>query len=156
MRDYPAGPDDPLVPVFSTIIAPADLEGSSEPGLRYASSLAREQGARLIAVNVLTSRDIDVAEVPHEPKPLRQVAEERSRELLEQKLVELAGDLDTQIVIRFGDPAREILQAAAEAGADGIVITVKNRSRVGKMLMGSHAQEIILASPVPVICVPRS
>lgn len=106
-------------------------------------------------MNVLTSRDIDVAEVPHEPKPLRQVAEDRSREMLEQKLADLAGDLDTQVVVRFGDPAREILQVATEMKADGIVITVKNRSRVGKMLMGSQAQEIILASSVPVICVPR-
>ena len=141
--------------MFSTIIAPVDLEGSSEAGLRYAVDLARSQGAKLVLVNVLTSRAIDVAEVPHEPKPLRQLAEERSHQELDQMIGELAADLETEAVVRFGDPAREILQVAAGLGADGIVITVKNRSRIGKMLMGSQAQEIILSSRIPVVCIPR-
>ena len=109
----------------------------------------------MVIVNVLTSQDIDVASVPHEPKPLRKVAEERSLELLDAKVEEMARDLETEAAVRFGDPAREILQVARGAAGDAIVITVKNRSRVGKMLMGSQAQEIILSSPIPVICVPR-
>ena len=141
--------------MFTTIIAPVDLEGSSEAGLRYAVELARSQGAKLVLVNVLTSRDIDVAEVPHEPKPLRQLAEERSQQMLDQMIEERAADLESQTVVRFGDPAREILQVASAVDANGIVITVKNRSRIGKMLMGSQAQEIILSSAIPVICIPR-
>lgn len=141
--------------MFRNVLAPCDLEGSSEAGLDYAADLARSQGARLVVVHVLTSRAIDVTDVPHQAAPLRRRAEDQAAATLEPMVAEVAEGVETEIVVRFGDPAREILRVAGEFEADAIVITVKNRSRVGKLLMGSHAQEIILASTRPVICVPK-
>lgn len=141
--------------MFRTVVAPCDLEGSSDAGLRYAAEVARTGNGRLVVVHVLTSRAIDVADVPHRAAPLRHQAEERAMGTLEGMVAAVAAGLDTEIVVRFGDPAREIRRVADEHDASVIVITVKNRSRVGKLLMGSQAQEIILTSTRPVVCVPK-
>ncbi|WP_336713968.1 universal stress protein [Arthrobacter sp. USHLN218] len=50
-------------------------------------------------------------------------------------------------------PAEELIDTAQEAGAELVVIGVRNRSRVSKILLGSDAQSIILGSPVPVLTV---
>lgn len=141
--------------LFKTIVVPTDLEGASNPGLEKAAELARESEGRIVAVNVMSSASIDVSEVPHEAQPLRQQAESRARSTVESLLQVHADGVPATIHLVFGNPAEEIKSIADDVGADLVVITVKNRSRIGKLLLGSQAQEIILASHVPVLCVPR-
>lgn len=54
---------------------------------------------------------------------------------------------------RSRGPAEEILNAADEVGARLIVIGIRRRSRIGKMMTGSTAQEILLESECPVLSV---
>lgn len=49
--------------------------------------------------------------------------------------------------------APELLDTAAELDAEFIVIGIRSRSRVGKFLLGSDAQTIILGARVPVLTV---
>jgi nucleotide-binding universal stress UspA family protein len=56
---------------------------------------------------------------------------------------------------RSGDPAREILEFAAERDSDSIVVGVSGRSPVGKVLFGSVVQAVILDSDRPVTVVPE-
>ena len=51
------------------------------------------------------------------------------------------------------DVANELLDAAREVDAEAIVIGIRHRSAVGKMLMGSVAQRVLLEAPCPVIAV---
>jgi nucleotide-binding universal stress UspA family protein len=51
------------------------------------------------------------------------------------------------------DVADELLDAAREVDAEAIVIGIRHRSAVGKMLMGSVAQRVLLDAPCPVIAV---
>lgn len=142
--------------MFKTILVPTDLEGASNAGLEKAAQLARESEGRIIAVHVMSSASIDVAEVPHQAQPLREQAESRARSTIEALLTEHAEDVASDMHVVFGSPADEIKRIAADTSADLIVITVKNRSRIGKMLLGSQAQEIILSSDIPVLCVPKA
>jgi nucleotide-binding universal stress UspA family protein len=50
-------------------------------------------------------------------------------------------------------PAEEILRLAAERSADMIVIGLRRRSPVGKLLLGSTAQQVLLDAPCPVLAV---
>jgi nucleotide-binding universal stress UspA family protein len=50
-------------------------------------------------------------------------------------------------------PAEEILRLAAERSADLIVIGLRHRSPVGKLLLGSTAQQVLLNAPCPVLSV---
>lgn len=51
------------------------------------------------------------------------------------------------------DGATEIVNAARDAGAELIVIGIRDRSAVGKLLMGSVAQGVITSAPCPVLTV---
>ena len=117
--------------------------------------MARESGATLIAVHVLTGASIDVSEVPHQPQPLRAQAEQKASTRIQDQLDTVAAGVAHQIHLEFGDPSDQIIRASKAFDADLIVVTVKNRSRLGKLLMGSQTQEIILGAEVPVLCVPK-
>lgn len=57
---------------------------------------------------------------------------------------------------RGRDAVGDLLEHAERAervGASRIVVGVKHRSPVGKLLLGSAAQQIILEARVPVVCV---
>jgi nucleotide-binding universal stress UspA family protein len=51
------------------------------------------------------------------------------------------------------DPADEVVQVAEETGAELIVIGMRRRSPVGKLVLGSTAQRVLLDAPCPVLAV---
>lgn len=54
------------------------------------------------------------------------------------------------------DVANLVLDVAEETGAELIVVGLRNRTPVGKLLLGSVAQRILLDAPMPVLAVrPR-
>ena len=60
---------------------------------------------------------------------------------------------DTHLLIRGLSPGEDIVEFAKENQADEIIVGVKRRSKVGKLLMGSTAQYVILQAPCPVVTV---
>lgn len=52
-----------------------------------------------------------------------------------------------------GEPAAEILDAAEETEATLVVIGLRRRTAVGKLLMGSTAQRVLLEAPCSVLAV---
>jgi nucleotide-binding universal stress UspA family protein len=57
----------------------------------------------------------------------------------------------TELMVRGKDPGEDIVECAKEKQADLIVVGVRIRSRVGKMLLGSTAQYVILKAHCPVL-----
>jgi nucleotide-binding universal stress UspA family protein len=71
---------------------------------------------------------------------------------LEQRLVE--SGIEHELRQTMGrDIADEILSVATEVSADAIVIGIRHRSPVGKLIMGSVAQRIIIDATCPVVAV---
>ena len=54
---------------------------------------------------------------------------------------------------RSSDPADDLLRVAEEGSAEGIVIGLRRRSPVGKLILGSNAQRILLDATCPVLAV---
>ena len=52
-----------------------------------------------------------------------------------------------------GTPAEEILRVVADRDADLLVIGLRRRSPVGKLFMGSTAQQLLLDAPCAVLAV---
>ena len=62
-------------------------------------------------------------------------------------------DLDLRQATHTGEIAEEVLRVAQETDASVIVIGLRKRSPVGKLLMGSSAQRILLDADRPVLAV---
>ncbi len=61
--------------------------------------------------------------------------------------------VDHSVVAGTGDLAEDLVRQAAEADAELIVIGLRRRSPVGKLILGSGAQRILLEAPCPVLAV---
>jgi nucleotide-binding universal stress UspA family protein len=59
-------------------------------------------------------------------------------------------------LVRGLDPAEDLINVASEVSADLIVIGLRRRSPVGKLILGSNAQRILLDAPCPVLAVKAS
>ncbi len=56
-------------------------------------------------------------------------------------------------LVRGLEPAEDLIGVAEEVGADFIVIGLRRRTPVGKLILGSNAQRILLDAPCPVLAV---
>jgi nucleotide-binding universal stress UspA family protein len=105
----------------------------------------RRRGARLHVLN--TSRG-DAAVDPT-------LAETGELDELHRTLAD--AEVDHDVVQHVGlEPADDILDAVRATGAELVVIGTRRRTPVGKLLMGSTAQRVLLESDCPVLAVKAS
>jgi nucleotide-binding universal stress UspA family protein len=78
----------------------------------------------------------------------------------EKELADVRASLDAEGIenevrqlVRGHDPAEDLIAVAGETGADFIVIGLRRRTPVGKLILGSNAQRILLEAPCPVLAV---
>ena len=76
-----------------------------------------------------------------------------SHEFLEQSKKHLGDDRIT-IIVREGDCAEAILEAAAELNVDIIVMGTHSRRGLDKILMGSIAEKVLHHSDKPLFIIP--
>jgi nucleotide-binding universal stress UspA family protein len=74
-------------------------------------------------------------------------------ELVKSRLAEAGVEFELRQLVRGHEPAEEVVDLAEELGAELIVIGMRHRTAVGKFLMGSTAQRILLDAPCPVLAV---
>jgi nucleotide-binding universal stress UspA family protein len=61
------------------------------------------------------------------------------------------GAAPVECVVRFGDPVTEILREADAFDADLIAVSTSGRSGVGRVILGSVAEQIFRKAKVPVM-----
>jgi nucleotide-binding universal stress UspA family protein len=59
----------------------------------------------------------------------------------------------THLLIRGASPGEDLIEFANEHSIDEIIVGVNRRSKVGKLLLGSTAQYVILQALCPVVTV---
>ena len=110
-------------------------------------SAAREamaaQGGRLVVVNS------SHGDAPSD----RRRAQEADVERLHETLGCLGVKYEFEQPVRRRDAAAEILETAQTRSANRIVIGVRRRTPVGKLILGSTAQQVILGADCPVLAV---
>jgi len=62
-------------------------------------------------------------------------------------------DCKTHLLIRGMSPGEDLVKFAQDNGIQQIFVGVKRRSKMGKLLMGSTAQYVILNAPCPVVTI---
>jgi nucleotide-binding universal stress UspA family protein len=117
--------------------------GEGEAALTHAVAEAQSRQTRLVVVN--TSRGDALVD--------ERFADERQLTELERRLADTGVNHEVVQTIRGREAAEEILTAAREYRADLVVIGLRHRSPVGKLLMGSTAQKVLLEAACPVLAV---
>jgi nucleotide-binding universal stress UspA family protein len=69
------------------------------------------------------------------------------------RLDETGVEYEVRQLVRGEDPADDIIHVAEEVDADLIVIGLRRRTPVGKLILGSNAQQILLDASCPVLAV---
>ena len=116
---------------------------AGEAALTHAIDEARKRQARLVVVN--SSRGDALVD----PRFALEDQVDRLRQTLE------ASGVDHVVVqsIRGREAAEEVIDAVEAHRADLVVIGIRPRTPVGKLIMGSTAQRILLDAPCPVLAV---
>ncbi len=127
-----------------TILVATDFSTRSDRALRRAVLLARQLEAELLLVHVVD---------PDRPARLVE-AERREAELLLAELAETCGREDRigcRFELRFGEAFEGVLAAAAESGAELVVLGPPRRHLLRGVLTGTTAERMIRSAAGPVL-----
>lgn len=113
--------------------------------LRTAVSEAHLRGAHVVVVHSARGgATLDGADAVAIKDSLTQVRTELKAEGVEFQIRNL---------VRGNDPADDLVEMVEEYGAELLVIGLRQRSSVGKLILGSNAQRVLMTAPCPVLAV---
>ncbi|MGI9156243.1 MAG: universal stress protein [Marmoricola sp.] len=113
--------------------------------LRRATEEAKLRGTRLVVVNSNRGgRDLTLEENTQIEAELNEVRDELAGTGIEHEV---------RHFVRGLEPAEDLISIAEEVDADLIVIGLRRRTPVGKLVLGSNAQRILLDASCPVLAV---
>ena len=127
------------------ILVGYDGTNSAKEALNLAKSHAKTFGA---SVEVVTSMQKGTES---ERKEIEQA--ERGLEYAKSLLEDADLTCNTHLLIRGLSSGEDLVEFANENQIEEIIVGVKRRSKVGKLLMGSTAQYVILQANCPVVTV---
>ncbi|MDI1272869.1 universal stress protein [Polaromonas sp.] len=144
---------------YHQILVPFDGSPTSEKALDEAIRLAGLTGARLRLIHVVDELSYvngfeTAMNYANEIVPLMQAAGEKLLALGRQKAVDKGVETDSVLIV--GGPGRvceHVAEQARSVKADLIVVGSHGRRGIGRVLMGSDAEQIVRTAPVPVLVV---
>jgi nucleotide-binding universal stress UspA family protein len=138
------------------IVCAVDVTDPSPRVIRLAAGLASAHGAQLLLLYVFNP-----------PLPLRTALPQYAGEMLDSGArSELLADLDrlaqpvrqagiaVRTLVGEGRPARELVRVAQAHHADLLVMSTHGRTGIGRLVLGSVADETIRTAGCPVLTIP--
>ncbi|MCZ3385419.1 MAG: universal stress protein [Actinomycetia bacterium] len=133
---------------MGTIVVGYVPSPEGEAALDRAVEEAKLRGSNLLVVNSQRGgRTADYEELALTNEQVQMIHDRLRTEGIEH---------DVRGLIRGNDPADDLVAVAEEASAEMIVIGLRKRSPVGKLIMGSNAQRVLLDATCPVLAVKRA
>jgi nucleotide-binding universal stress UspA family protein len=134
-----------------TVLVAVDFEEASRRAIEIARELSRPLGSEMVLVHVY---QIPVYTYPGlEP----QITPDLRLEITlaaSRALDNLAAEVGVaRALLREGDPATAILDAAREVGASMIAMGTHGRRGLSHVLLGSVAEKVVRSSEIPVLTV---
>jgi nucleotide-binding universal stress UspA family protein len=142
---------------MKTLLVPLDGSAFAEQAVETARALAHRTGARIDFVSVFQPA-VPLARLGGAPSgDARLQAELRENVRAYLARIETAerarSSVEIRGVLREGSIAAALEEHAVESGADLVVMTTHGRGGADRLLLGSIADRVIRASPVPVLLV---
>jgi nucleotide-binding universal stress UspA family protein len=130
---------------MTTIVVGYVPKAEGRAALRRAAEEAKLRDAKLVVVNSHRGgRSFDKDEASASDAALNEV-----REQLDSTDV----PYEVRQLVRGLEPAEDLVAVAEQVHAEIIVIGLRRRSPVGKLILGSNAQRVLLDAPCPVLAV---
>ncbi len=136
---------------LKNILFTTDFSAAAAAALPYAGALAKRFGARLFALHVRTPV-INPMTPPEGWPALERAAAEEERERKETLRNALPG-METTVLIEEGDIDAHLPATVKKEHIDLIVLGTRGRTGVGKLMLGSGAEEILRTAECPVLTV---
>lgn len=130
---------------MGTVVVGYVPKPEGEAALHRAVAEAKLRGARLVVVNSHRGGnefDGDAA-----------TQADRDMEEVRRALDESGVEYDVRQLVRGFEPAEDLISIAEANSAELIVIGLRRRSPVGKLILGSNAQRVLLDAHCPVLAV---
>ena len=144
---------------YKRILVPVDGSATATAGLREAIRLAKGQKATLQLVHVVDQHSVvmlGMETAAFLDEMLKGLEASGRRILARARSVADKAGIKATVVLRetlTGPAADAIVDQAKKGGADLIVIGTHGRRGVRRLVMGSDAEQVVRASPVPVLLV---
>ncbi len=130
---------------MGTIVVGYVPKAEGRAALRRAAEEARLRNLRLVVVNSHRGgREFGREDAIESETQLDEVRNELDKAGVEHEVRQL---------VRGLDPAEDLISVAEELDAELIVIGLRRRSPVGKLILGSNAQRVLLDAACPVLAV---
>ena len=140
--------------MFNTILVAVDGSDCAKAATSLATQLAKEDGAKLLLVNIVdVSKLIAVAgyETPYPVDALDVLRESGEEELAAAKSSCEAAGLSVTLATGQGDACDELLRIAAENQVGLICMGTHGRKGLSHLFVGSVAEGILRRANVPVL-----
>ena len=152
-------------PALRTILVTSDFSDLAREAYRWAASLARTAGAKVVVAHVVEEEP--AAAIPVIPGGVQPEVfdlarfREESRKAAASALEGVAEEFRREGIaaetrLRTGRPFVEILRLARELPADLIVMGTHGRSGLRHALIGSVAERVVRKSPCPVLTIKQA
>ena len=148
-------------PVYRRVLWPTDFSPLAKAALPHALKMAREEGAELIALHVVSPPVLYAASLVSGAiwgrleKEMREAATDRLRRMMRAvQGKERAVRMRTLVVL--GSPFVQIPRAAQRLRCDLIVLATHGHTGLRHVLLGSVAENVVRNAPCPVLTVRPS
>ena len=144
---------------LKNILFATDFSAFARAALPYAIAISCHYGSKLHAVHVIPDFNILVHPQAVDPVTFESAYEAEKRAALEQMraLVPDLQGIDHDTYIRHGNVWGAISEIISQQHIDLLVLGTHGRSGLGKVIMGSVAEELVRQAPCPVLTVgPRA
>ena len=140
--------------MYDRILVPTDGSTEGERAVAHASELALTHDADLVTVFVVNTASYGGLPMETSIEGITQVLEEEAETAID-RVEAIAGRRDIAVDGRIvrGTPSKEIVRAAAAADCDLVVMGTHGRGGIDRLLLGSVAERVVRAAPIPVLTV---
>ena len=130
---------------MGTIVVGYVPKAEGRAALRRAVEEAQLRDSKLVIVNSHRGgRDFDRDDAVETESQLQEVRDQLDETGVEHEIRQL---------VRGMDPAEDLISVAEEVRAEIVVIGLRRRTPVGKLILGSNAQRVLLDATCPVLAV---
>src|SRR2546423_3597821 len=143
--------------MFRDMLVAVDGSSHAERALSEAIVLARQSEGSLTLVTVvpeLTTWAVGAGFTPAvDYQPLHDDLEREYREMLDAAQAKIPPEVPSRAVLLEGRPGQAIVSEAKSGSHDLVVMGSRGRGELRSMVLGSVSEEVLHASPVPVLVV---